>query len=224
MSTYRPGGIRPQLRALTDPATDERSILRRPLHNGELDAVMARTRKSPALIAHLLTAIGELSQFTYVDGGEDMLLALLDEPALRPQEVRAMAELGERLSLSVALLTAICVHPRTRPYTIIDAIWHCTTAAAAQVGAATGLVLVAATSWVRRQSAATGTPSAGSGYPSAAQYNAITATIARWDTWAGGDPARLSFLTTSSAAFTREVDLLAAGSALLAPPSATPAP
>jgi len=214
------GGMRPLLSVLADPDTRENWILCRPLHQRDaLDAVISREGKSPALIAHILSNISEASQFVTFADVEDLLLGLLADPGANAENIHAITLLSESLRLGPALLSKICVHPLAVQREVIATIWHSSGRVAEYVAATTGLLLVAATSWVARQSTTGGR--FGGWYPDEGTTDEIIATADAWTTWAGTDPGRATFLATASFHFTCEDELLAAGAALALAPAAT---
>jgi len=212
------GELRPLPAVMADPATPESLILCRPLRQrAVLAAVISRAHKSPALIAHLVTNISESGRT--LTGMENLLLTLLADPNVSEENIHAIAALGTHLSLSSTLLSAICAHPRANTRIIIDAIWRSAYSTAEQVAATTGMLLVAATNWVNAR--AERSIENRLWYADDAIETQILTTTHAWTTWAGTDPGRTAFLTTSSPSFTSENELLAAGAALTWPAAAT---
>ena len=216
------GGERPLLTVLADPTTPENWIMCRPLHQRDaLDAVIRRAHKSPTLIGHILTNISESSQFRTFSDVEDVLLRLLADPNSDEENVHTIARLSVGLTLSPALLTEICVHPLAAQHLVIDTLWRSSAACVEQVAATTGLLLVAAVNWVSARCGRDNRLNRGLWYVDAELETQILTTTAAWTTWAGTNPGRTAFLAASSAAFTDENELLAAGAALTGAPAAT---
>jgi len=217
------GRMRPLPSVLADPAAPESLIMCRPLRQRAiLDAAISRAHKSPTLIAHILSNISDAAQFQlWFADVEDMLLALLADPGCNEENVHAIARLHARLSLSPALLSKICVHPLVPRRTVIDTLWRSSTATAEQVGTTTGLLLVAAVNWVSARADRNDRLGRGLWYVDDELEAQILTTTHTWTTWAGTDPGRVAFLAASSAAFTNEDELLAAGAALTGAPTAT---
>jgi len=204
---------------LADPATPEDYIAHIGLTDRDrLAAVMVRPNKGSALIGRIISSVGKVAAYGATTGDEDMLLALLGETQLDGEDVHAMTHLAGGQFLGPRMLTAVCLHPLADRRTVIDSVWRAPVHVAAAISAAAGTLLPAATSWVSRRLDRDGRGHERVFSTSALQYNKIVETAGRWDAWAGADPTRVSFLATTSFAFTEEQALFDAGAALLAPP------
>jgi len=182
---------------------------------------MALPNKSFDLVSYLCTTIitGRLTGGSADQDG--LLTELLNEPALDASNLWYMTLIMRgRGGTSPDILTAICAHPRTKPDTLIDALWNAPQQASATVGATSGNLLAAATWWVSRQVDDGQVDGQRLGVPTTPQRRIIHALAHQWDTRCAGNPALTAFVATTAFAFDDETTMFAAGAAITAPPGA----
>ena len=218
---HRPDDQRTDIEIFADPTTPESYVLNQNLlSSGRFAAVMARADKSSALLGHIIDAVVVYGQVG-LPVTADMLLPLLSEPALSEQDLQGMSELAAQIGSAHRLRAGICAHARVHPRTVIDVVWQAPARVSADISAATGTLLPAATDWVKRELGRAGLGHESLWYVSADQYNKIMATVRRWESWARRNTGRWAFLSANSFAFTDEDEMFAAGAAVLAAPSHT---
>jgi len=208
-----------------------------------LSAVMGRPNKSALL---LTTVLGALSDGVPERGGapgrrryllmdaSSALAYLRAEPALNAGHLCAMAAVVYGPTVVAkqrdAHLVAIATHPAAGPYTLIAALWAAPAAAAMQVARVTGSFLPAAIWWVHTEVDRDSRIHECFGPATNEQSASILALAASWEQAAVGNPAMASFLTVAPFSFTHDSAafnlgaLLAAASAVCAPPARHPAP
>jgi len=219
-----PASLDPQELVPAYPGPDEDYVLAHGIRTTErLTEVMSRPDKSPTLIDALIGGLrrgwGPYRALSDEDVAQ-LLMSLLEEPALTTRNVRNLAHFAVAdLPRHAELLTAICVHPVADNDAVITAVWYATGPTAQDIAVATGLLLPAAVNWVSRE-----VDRATCGHRdwavSSASRKRATQVAQRWEAWAGTDRNLVLFLVTSSFTFTDEDDLFAAGRAVCAAPGA----
>jgi len=178
----------------------------------EFNAAMSRQNKSDALLAAMASWLGGPGL-----GRADLIVtALLDNPELRQGDLRDLIRVVRASGhTSAAILSVLCTHMHDDTPALTAVLWQASYQVNREVAASTGLLLPAATCWVRRT-----TPDADgmTGMnPTPAQQALIEATCTSWAAWAGADSARGRFLRDTSFDLDAEGgDLLEVGTALLA--------
>ena len=210
-----------RLRHLTfaDPATTEADIQTAGINSlEEMDAALARPTKGTVLLDALISTLIACPFMSDIDT-DAALMTLLNEPALGPHHLHAMAwaSTGQRTSEAPDLLTAICCHPLVDPVTVISSLWPAGRASLQYVSRATGSLLPAAIWWVLSEQ----NRHSGSRVltMTSAHLAKIIATARRWESMTAGEPGMASSLATAAFTFTDEATMLAVGRAISAPPT-----
>jgi len=212
----------------TDPATTDEEIAAFGIRElPHLNAALARTPKSAALIGAIIDATvgGPMRAVRALSSTEadEILITLLNEPALRNRDLRAIAghTRGRAGTSLEKLVSGLCAHPLVDTETVIGCLWNAPVTTAAAVGWSTGELLAAVVSWVVRGLDNPGKPRERRTAPTAGDRARITAVAHRWATLTAGNRALASFVVTSSFGFTDEDDMFAAGRAIASAPAAT---
>lgn len=198
---------------VADPSTPEASIAKLGIRTvAELDAAMARTPKGQVLLGALFDFFADADAGLGLDS---YIVDLIAEPALTSQHLATATTVMHRRHgpAYARLAAAICTYPLASPHAIIGALWNASPPLHQDIARTRADLLPVAVCWVRH------TAGDDTGY--ANQAAMITDTARTWAHWAGDSPARTAFLIASSAAFTDQDALLAAGDAVPAPAART---